>query len=159
MRSLTALLVVSACSSGGPSTFVADAAVRPDAADSGPRPDATECPTGLADAGFTSLADFPLASICAASAMGGGNGVFETTDACDGSILVQSAMGIDSGDFWLFDASTGALQAQGDGSNGDYTCTGVSAGFRFPAECFNHANWGWAGQRQICPDPGADTGG
>jgi hypothetical protein len=90
--------------------------------------------------------------------MGGGNGIFETTDACDGSILVQSAMGIDYGDFWLFDASTGALQAQGYASNGDYTCTGVSPGFRFPMECFI-PNWGWSGQRQICPDSGAGTDG
>ncbi len=113
------------------------------------------CTQPLPDAGFTSLADLPLASLCAASYNGQ---VVEGTPPCQGSIAVFTTSGVDCGGFFLFDATTGALQAVGSGCDGfeAFSCTGGISGFVYPYQCFDYG--GWPQRTNLCPDGGADAG-
>ena len=157
MRSLlhfACLSLVGCQSASQGSTF--DSGLAADAALDGPPHDAfaITCNGVLVDAGFSSLTDFPVASVCTQA-----YSVIESPTPCQGSVLVEAATGIDCGSFWLFDASTGALEAQGGSCNNDYSCTAAVPGFVFPSACFDPASWGWSGPiEHLCPDAGADAG-
>lgn len=113
------------------------------------------CPGPLPDAGFSSLADLPIASLCRGSYV---NGLSESKRPCQGSIVVSISEGVDCGGWWLFDAKTGALEAVGGGCAGGTGpgCTGAVAGLQFPYQCF--LNGGWPESVELCSDAGADAG-
>ena len=116
------------------------------------------CSGPLPDAGFSSLADLPVAQLCAQSGVGGyGAGIVVESMACQGSIIVSSPTATDCGSFWLFDATTGALQAAGGGCNGGLACSGAATGFDFPSQCWS--TWPSAsGGEELCPDGGSEAG-
>jgi hypothetical protein len=113
------------------------------------------CAGPLPYAGFSSLADLPVAQLCAQSADASdspGGLVFESPTPCDGLIWVSSATGIDCSAFWLFDASTGALQAAGSTCNAEFIGCSSVPGFMFPNQCFPlHGTWPGA-LKSLCPD-------
>jgi len=115
------------------------------------------CPGPLGDAGFSSLSELPLESLCAQSAASGGGGVGESTIACQGFTLVVVSLGVEGcGSWWLFDA-TGALVAQGGGCIGDGPgCRAAVPGLQLPYQCF--VNGGWPQKVSLCPDAGVDAG-
>jgi len=116
----------------------------PDVADAG-----ITCTGSLPDAGFSSLADFPIAQICAqAEESFGYVSMQEATVPCDGSILVRLEEGADSDSFWIFDASTGALLALGGGADITELCTGSVPGFHYPNGCWQGA---FAEGPELCP--------
>ncbi len=126
--------------------------------DSGPwtPPDASftppTCVGPLGDAGFTSLADFPVATLCAST----GGMVVEGSPPCQGSILVSvpdSPGSGDLGEWWLFDAATGALEASGTNTNGLIACGGGATGFVYPYQCFEYG--GWPQKTSLCTDAGS----
>lgn len=158
---VASLFVLAACSGGGNQGGAGHDAAAGVTADSGApstgednEPDgAPWCPGPLADAGFSSLTDFPAASLCAGQDV---NDVWESTLACQSFTLVGLSVGIDSGVWWLFD-SQGDLVAEGDGGAGvtGPGCTGAVAGLRFPYQCF--LNDGWPQKASLCPDAGRDA--
>ena len=122
---------------------------------SGDAPDwSTFCTGPLPDAGFSSLADLPIARLCAASF---DDEVSESKPSCQGWRLVSAASGVDCGGWWLFDDATGALAAVGGGCNTDLACTGAVPGFQFPYQCF--VNSGWTPTVDLCPDASPGDGG
>jgi hypothetical protein len=104
--------------SGSPNTQSPDAA-------------AGTCPAPIRDAGFTSLEDFPVDSVCTQERL------IEWISPCQGSIIVVGGRGVDCSDYWLFDATTHDLQAEGHGCNVGAQCTEGIAGFVFPTSCFD----------------------
>jgi hypothetical protein len=140
----------------------ADASTRdseyPPGYDASPMGTVITCSGPLQDAGFSSLADLPLAQLCAQSATASdspGGLVLQSPAPCAGLIWVSSATGIDCSEFWLFDATTGALQASGNTCNASYyACLGSVPGFTFPNQCIV-PNHGWIGNgKEQCPDAG-----
>ncbi len=118
------------------------------------------CTGPLQDAGFSTLAELPIASMCAASASISGYGsgsVTKGTEACQGTIIVHEQEGVDCEGFWLFSAATGALLATGGGCDIVLGCSGAVAGLQFPIQCFD--NGGWFPYVELCPDGGAVEGG
>ena len=92
----------------------------------------TTCSGPLGDAGFSSLAELPIAAICASSPQIMGDSLLEFS--CGSWTLVVQSTGSDCENFWLFDATTGALEALGEGCE-EVPCTGAAPGFQFPSEC------------------------
>jgi hypothetical protein len=111
----------------------------------------TWCSGPLPDAGFSSLADLPAATLCAESV---GNDLSVSKLPCQGYLLASMSTGVDCGVWWLFEASTGALVAAGDGCN-TLSCSGAVPGFRVPYQCF--VNGGWGPDVSLCPDGGPDS--
>ncbi len=111
------------------------------------------CSGPLPDAGFSSLADLPIARLC-----GGAYGdLYESSPPpCQGLVLVTVATGVDTGDYWLFDATTGALVATGEGVDGTISCAGAVPGFQFPDPCFDNGGWDGPGI-DLCDDAAADA--
>ena len=129
--------------SGNSSDATADSSA--DDADGG-----VQCSSPLANPGFSSLAELPIAQLCAQSWMGLRNLV--ELAPCQGIIEVDNETGTDCGELWLFDAATGALVAAGNQCNGSVSCT-AAPGFRFPTGC---TGTGWT---NLCPDSGSGDGG
>jgi len=100
------------------------------------------CTGPLADAGFSSLSDMPVASLCAQSAEAtlAAPRLFES-QPCDGFVAVFQGLGVDCSALWVFDAATGALQATGQGCDRFPACNGAASGFTFPNECIDSAAW------------------
>lgn len=115
---------------------------------------ALECGGSLADAGFSSLGTFPIASWCTGDIH---SSVIEYSMPCGRSMLVQAQRGPDCEAFWLFDATSGALEAEGahcDGGSTSWTCV---PGFVFPSACWA-AGWETGPQKQLCVDAGPEAG-
>jgi hypothetical protein len=169
---------VDSAGAGPTDAAVADASVDDgvpavDSAGAGPTdasPDSSEggetCPAGLPDAGFTTLADLPIAKLCAESAMAYGGSYESVRESVPGAgnpcqssnlVIVLVDAGPDCGEFMLFDATTGALQAVGAECNGEPTCNGAVPGFSFPSQCFGP--WAWIEQRDYCADGGTVNDG
>jgi hypothetical protein len=111
------------------------------------------CTGPLADAGFSSLADLPIAELCAANSAQSGSGLVEGTMPCGGTIMVSAGNGVDCYTWWLFDSTTGTLEASGGGCNTGLSCSGAAPGFSFPNQCFNGFNTQfWGARRELCPD-------
>ncbi len=161
-------LLVAGCGSGGASPSP-DAGTSADssagggadggsdgASTDGPVSDASlhvVCAGPLPDAGFSSLADLPVARLC-----GGAYGdlIESSPPPCQGLVLVTVPTSADSGDYWLFDAATGALVATGSGDNGTLSCSGAAPGFQFPEACFEIGGWSGPGI-DLCTDGAADA--
>ena len=102
------------------------------------------CTAPLPDAGFSTLAELPVAQLCAQS-----NGdLMQFGPPCQGSILV--ALPTNPGQWWLFNASTGQLEATGGGDDGFVWCNGGISGFQLPYQCW--WNGGWPQQTDLCTD-------
>jgi hypothetical protein len=116
------------------------------------------CTSPLGDAGFSSLAELPIAAICAASY----SGVAEFS--CEGWTVVTGAEA-DCTSIWLFDATTGALEALSDYvcEDGEFACAAATPGFLFPnlANCLTEAVEAGVPLRSLDPcfllDAGADA--
>lgn len=118
-------------------------------ADGGADATSVDCSSPLASPGFSSLADLPVAQLCAQSWMGLRN-VIESAP-CQGTIEVDDETGGDCSEFWLFDATTGALVATGSVCTGPISCT-AAPGFQFPTGC---TATGWT---NLCTDAGTGDG-
>jgi hypothetical protein len=121
------------------------------------------CTGPLRDAGFSSLANLPVAQLCAQAGEGGfGQGLLFESTPCQGLILVELLPeGPDCGALWVFDARTGELQGAGfecDIFAQGYGCSGGIPGFRFPDACNPLVDGGWQLTKQLCPLAGADAG-
>jgi hypothetical protein len=110
-----------------------------------------ECSSPLSNPGFSSLADLPIAQLCAQSWMGLRN-LIESAP-CQGIIEVDDETGTDCSEFWLFDATTGALVATGSVCTGPISCT-AAPGFQFPTGT-GCQGMGWT---HLCPDAGTGDG-
>jgi len=135
---LVALSIASGCSSspssepandGGPA--VGDSETQDGTTQDGTTPDSGFVCSGSLDAGFSTLADLPIATLCSQSVPNGGS-VVELQ--CGSWTLVQQGFGGDCSLFWLF-ATSGALVATGNGCNTTASCTGAAPGFEYPSEC------------------------
>lgn len=111
------------------------------------------CSGPLADSGFSTLAELPVAELCTDSVKSGSGLVLEGMTSCAGTIMVSEGMGTDCGSWWLFESTTGALKASGGGCNTGLTCTGAAPGFSFPNQCFNgFLTQFWGETQELCPD-------
>jgi hypothetical protein len=111
------------------------------------------CTGPLADAGFSSLANLPIAELCADSTRSGSGLVLEGTASCGGTTMISEGTGTDSYVWWLFESTTGALKASGEGSDTSLSSSSAAPGFSYPNECFNgFLTNPWAPNRELCPD-------
>jgi hypothetical protein len=106
------------------------------------------CPGTLVDAGFSSLADLPIAQMCASASY---HQVVESTLPCQGYNIVEVSDPLSScAPWWLFDA-TGALVATGSRCGASVPgCSAAVPGLSFPYQCF--INGGWLQVVGVCTD-------
>jgi hypothetical protein len=118
--------------------------------------DGVNCATTLDDAGFSSLADLPLADLCARVA-GMDNGSLTESTPCTGFKTVVLDDASDCSYFWLFDATSGLLVADGGGCD-IYSSCNARPGVRFAMLCTSPPPPGTA--TDLCASSGAsDAGG
>jgi hypothetical protein len=160
------VLAVAACSSSG-IVAAQDAATvtSGDAAAVASQDAATSteggCGTGVLDAGFSSVADLPIAKLCEDSAFGGQTPmVFEFN--CESWTVVQENRDTDCSSFWLFNTATGTLEAMAGGCI-TFACRALAPGVTFPSECIDPNGPSNGPARQLCAEPptsdaGSDSG-
>jgi hypothetical protein len=110
------------------------------------------CSSPIGDAGFSTLAEVPVAELCQYSNVPNLNvAAYESAFPCQGFMAVWAVnSSADYSDvlWWLFDATTGELRAFGE--NG--TCAGAVPGFQAPWQCFVYR--GWPEATNLCGDAG-----
>jgi hypothetical protein len=109
----------------------------------------SSCLGPLGDAGFSTVPELPLASLCTEYL------AHSVTSQQCGSWTIVRQVSTDCDSFWLFDTATGALQAIGAGCVGADECTGAVPGFQYPNECLPVNLSG--PEQQLCTTP--DAGG
>jgi hypothetical protein len=111
--------------------------------------DFSGCTTPLGDAGFSTLAELPVAQICAR--LGSGQTLMKS-DPCQGWVWVTETDGVDCASDWVFDPS-GNLQVFDTGCD-VIRCT-MNPGAQPPKDFCSDQR---LGEWNLCPAAAADAG-